>query len=68
LISEPVKHHDEYVGRRVKRGLFRSGQNIFVNADVNGAANIVRKATGDYSELSSDQIAGFVANPLRITL
>lgn len=68
LDNEPVKHHDEYVGRRVKRGLFRSGQDIFVNADVNGAANIVRKATGDYSTLSGDQIAGFVANPLRITL
>jgi len=30
-------------GRRVKRGLYRSGDGSVVNADLNGAANILRK-------------------------
>jgi putative transposase len=30
-------------GKRVARGLYRSAQGIFVNADCNGAANILRK-------------------------
>jgi len=30
-------------GKRVKRGLYQSGNNSLVNADLNGAANILRK-------------------------
>lgn len=30
-------------GKRTKRGLFRTAQNWFINADCNGAANILRK-------------------------
>jgi putative transposase len=64
LDLELIKHHDEYVGRRVKRGLFKTADGTLVNADVNGGANIARKVIGDYS-LSSDQVKGFVANPVR---
>ncbi|MGK7871826.1 MAG: RNA-guided endonuclease InsQ/TnpB family protein [Xenococcaceae cyanobacterium] len=32
-------------GRRVKRGLYRSGSGQLINADCNGAANILRKVT-----------------------
>lgn len=67
LDMEPIKHHDEYVGKRVKRGLFKSANGILVNADVNGAGNIGRKVTGDYS-LNNDQIKGFVANPVRLKI
>lgn len=45
LDQETVKHHAKYVGKRVKRGLFRSAKNIYINADVNGGYNILRKAT-----------------------
>jgi len=31
------------MGKRVKRGLFRSEAGILMNADVNGALNMVRK-------------------------
>ena len=65
LNLESIKHHDEYVGKRMKRGLFRTADGILVNADVNGGANIARKVTGDYS-LNGDQIKGFVANPVRL--
>jgi lycopene cyclase CruP len=30
-------------GKRVKRGLYRTAQNLYINADGNGAANILRK-------------------------
>ena len=33
-----------FSGRRIKRGLYRSGKGIILNADVQGAANILRKA------------------------
>ena len=46
-MPETLKNSDEVVfsGRRIRRGLYRSGQGILINADVNGAANIGRKAT-----------------------
>lgn len=47
LDMEVVGHHDEYVGRRIKRGLFRSKEGILLNADINGSYNIMRKAKGD---------------------
>jgi putative transposase len=43
LDDELVGHHDVYVGKRVKRGLFKTATGIKVNADVNGALNILRK-------------------------
>lgn len=47
LALEPIEHHDQYLGRRVKRGLFRSSTGKLINADVNGAINIMRKVIGD---------------------
>ena len=43
LDLEEVTKQDIYQGKRVKRGLFKSLNNIFINADVNGALNILRK-------------------------
>jgi len=40
---EELKHSEEYMGRRVKRGLFKSSDGRLLNADVNGSANIGRK-------------------------
>lgn len=43
-----AKHEDHaYAGKRIKRGLFASALGIFINADVNGALNILRKVIGD---------------------
>ena len=44
LDDEPVQHHARYVGKRIKRGLFRAADGRLINADVNGAYNIIRKA------------------------
>ncbi len=35
------------MGNRVKRGLFQSSTGQLLNADVNGALNILRKVVGD---------------------
>jgi putative transposase len=46
LDLEPIQKHKNYVGKRIKRGLFK-GSNYLLNADVNGALNILRKVVGD---------------------
>jgi putative transposase len=43
LDNEEICKHEEYQGRRVKRGLFRASSGILINADVNGALNILKK-------------------------
>jgi len=43
LADEPMKKQIKYLGRRLKRGLFRSSTNKILNADVNGAIGIFRK-------------------------
>lgn len=47
LSREPIEKHEEYTGRRKHRGLFVSGKGVEINADVNGALNILRKKIGD---------------------
>ena len=67
LAYERVEKHDQYLGKRVKRGLFQSSTNILLNADVNGALNILRKVSGDapVKELLG---RGLVNRPQRIRL
>ena len=48
LDSEPLCKQTSYKGSRVKRGLFKSSDNQLINADVNGALNILRKVIGDF--------------------
>ncbi|MFX0092731.1 MAG: zinc ribbon domain-containing protein, partial [Candidatus Hodarchaeota archaeon] len=40
--NEPVGKHLEYCGKRVARGLFKSASGLEINADLNGAYNIIR--------------------------
>ncbi|NEO97010.1 MAG: IS200/IS605 family element transposase accessory protein TnpB [Moorea sp. SIO3G5] len=55
-------------GKRLKRGLYRTAQNWYVNADCNGAMNIIRKVAGtmgiDLMELSR----GALTTPVRLRL
>lgn len=54
----------KFSGKRIHRDLYKSKNDIVVNADVNGAANIGRKCKQNFTceELSS----GLLANPKRI--
>lgn len=49
LLLEPIHHHEEYHGKRVKRGMYQSFDPLYIhyNADVNGALNIMRRVIGD---------------------
>jgi len=46
LDKETIGFHAEYIGKRVSRGMFK-GSNFTINADVNGALNILRKVIKD---------------------
>ena len=43
LDNEEICKHKKYLGKRIKRGLFRDSNGRLVNADLNGALNILRK-------------------------
>ena len=54
-----------FSGKRIKRGLYKSSNGTLINADVNAAANILRKANRiDSSKLCQ----GLLASPQRIRL
>ncbi|MGA9382074.1 MAG: transposase [Phormidium sp.] len=56
-------------GRRVKRGLYRTGLlNWYINADCNGAANILRKVATMLGLCLDGVGRGCLAQPLRIKL
>ena len=41
--EEEIGKHKEYAGKRITRDLFRSKHGIIINADINGAYNILKK-------------------------
>lgn len=43
LDREYVGHHNKYLGKRIKRGLFRTSNKTLINADVNASYNIMCK-------------------------
>ena len=49
LDNEPLQKQSVYKGKRIKRGLFKSSQGKLINADVNGALNILRKVIGNFN-------------------
>ncbi len=65
LDLEPIGKHERYVGRRLKRGLFRSAGGQYLNADVNGAYNIIRKAV---PEAFCQGIEAVVVQPVRLAV
>ncbi|MFX1575191.1 MAG: RNA-guided endonuclease InsQ/TnpB family protein [Promethearchaeota archaeon] len=61
LDDEPIEKHEEYVGKRISRGLFKTSKGILLNADVNGAYNIMKK--GFPNAISVDGIEAFGLMP-----
>ena len=59
-------YHKPFSGKRVHCGLYVTGCNIMLNADVNGACNILRKSKQnfDYEKLCK----GLLTDPVRIRL
>jgi len=58
----------EYIfsGKRIKRGLYKSKKGTLINADINGALNILRKSKQNFN--FKELCKGLMASPLRIRL
>jgi IS605 OrfB family transposase len=67
LAGEEMCHHEEYMGKRRPRGLFKSSTGITLNADVNGALGIMLKE-GKGNTLRSKLNSGGVNPPRRIRI
>ncbi|MBU0490907.1 MAG: transposase, partial [Chloroflexi bacterium] len=63
LDGEPPCQQEVYAGRRVQRGLFQAADGRTINADVNGAYQIVRKTFPD-ARFALQRDRGRVAHPL----
>lgn len=61
---EPIKKNSKYKGKRIKRGLFQSSDGTIINADLNGAYNIMRKAIPN---AFAEGTEGFAVNPQLLT-
>lgn len=59
---EKIKKHDSYMGSRTYRGLYKSASGRTINADVNGALNILRK---EIPEVFNRGIEAVLVQPVR---
>ena len=70
--NEEIKKKETYLGKRTKRGLYRSKNGRLINADINGSYNIMRKglvkASLDDRIISYPECRGFVYNPYKFNL
>jgi len=64
LDKEDLRHQDKYIGRRIHRGLFKSNNDKFIHADINGSLNILRKSTG-YDVFDSD-LSKYIRSPMKL--
>ena len=64
--KESIRKHDVYMGKRIKRGLFKTATGRLINADVNGAYNIMKKAIPNV--IKTDGIEDFGVSPLVLTI
>ena len=64
LDLEPIKKHASYLGKRIKRGLFKAKSGRIYGADQNGSLNIIRNAVGD-SVFDRQSIKRLVVSPVR---
>ncbi|MBI4748389.1 MAG: transposase, partial [Acidobacteria bacterium] len=71
LDGEAVEKQARYAGKRIHRGLFRTGRGLLLNADVNAALNLINKAFPDAfgpgPEARGHGMADWVVNPVRVT-
>jgi len=59
-----IKKYDTYMGKRVNRGLFSSSKHVYLNADINGAINIMRKLI-DIKDIENNKK---IFNPQKINI
>ena len=59
-------YNGKFSGKRIHRGLYKSSDGILINADLNGAANILRKSKQNFNY--EELCRGLLASPQRIRL
>jgi len=64
--GEEVGFHYEYLGKRIKRGLYKTKNGILVNSDVNAALNILKVSKTEDDETIHRLMNSGVTVPLRI--
>lgn len=57
------KNRKRPVNRGIKRGLFKANDGTLINADINGALQIIRKVLSNFQV--NDEIAGVVLRPVK---
>ena len=69
LDNEQIKKHESYKGKRIKRGLFISGNGKLINSDVNGSLNILSKFSEKYLQknFGSTEVEGVVVHPYKVS-
>jgi putative transposase len=63
LDNEPIEYHAKYLDRRITRGLFKSKEGTIINAEVNVAYNILKKAF--LNAIDADRIEDVGLHPTR---
>jgi len=67
LDNEPIKKHSNYLGKRVKRGLFRTAKGLKINADINGSLNILSLYLQEVAgNTQVHPVEGVVVHPVRV--
>ena len=64
LAMEAIERQEVYQGKRIRRGLYQSSVGKLINADVNGALNIMRKVFNDSAKRIIDR--GLLFNPMKL--
>ena len=67
LDDESISKSNNYLGKRVKRGLFKSSEGYLINADIQGSYNIIRKVVPNFI-VNKNGIEDFVVSPKLISL
>ena len=68
LDNEYPTHHEEYAGRRIQRGLFRSSDGTIVNADSNAALQIIKKYNPEHPVSDITQTRILMQRPIRLNV
>lgn len=69
LSLEEVKKQENYMGKRIQRGLFSSSVKKLINADLNGAINIMRKYLKKVNLNGLKEITGMLLfNPITLII
>ena len=69
--NEKICKHETYKGKRINRGMFKTADGLYINADINGSFNIMRlgikKCNCDVHTIVPADMR-FVYNPIRIKI